>query len=296
MTLWQPDPPEGFENFWRETFEEADEAPLDYERKTQHDVVRDGFTIDVFSFRGVKGTTLHGWFAFPSPTPTPAFLWLPPYSRWSMVPNEYGTREGFCSLSLNYFGEHAFHSETYKPERGYLAEGIESPETWVFRRLFQDSVIAGRILQSLPEVDPGRIGSMGMSQGGGISIWLGAFCPFVRCVVGDMPFGAARPVVFARDIHRYPLRELIDWWSGDPTRRVAAMRTMSYFDTVNMASLCRVPTLVTYGTNDPAVREYEVRSVFEALAGEKKIEAIESGHDWHESMVERNRAWLEKWL
>jgi cephalosporin-C deacetylase len=111
-----------------------------------------------------------------------------------------------------------------------------------------------------------------------------------------MPFGAARPVVFSRDIHRYPLRELIDWWSGDPARRTAAMRTMSYFDTVNMATYCKVPTLVTYGTKDPAVREFEVRSVFEALAGEKEIAAIEWGHDWHESMVDRNRQWLEKWL
>lgn len=314
MTLFHPSLPEGFEAFWASAVSEAMAAPLDFERRKQSEVDSSGFVVDVFSFRGVQGQTLHGWFAYPNdlhpPAPSssgaqtspqeegelPGFLWLPPYSRWSMQPNEYGTREGFCSLSLNYFGEHAFHNETYKPERGYLTEGIESPETWVFRRLFQESVIAGRLLASFPEVDAGRIGSMGMSQGGGLSVWLGAFCPLVRCVVGDMPFGAARPVVFSRDIHRYPLREAIDWWGDSAEKKEAAMRTMSYFDTVNMATFCRVPTLLTFGTKDPAVREYEVRSIYDALPGEKGIEAIDAGHDWHESMVARNAAWFRQWL
>jgi cephalosporin-C deacetylase len=315
VTLFSPSLPDGFEEFWSGTVGEAMSAPLDFDRRAQGEVSRSGFAIDLVSFRGVSGSRLNGWFALPSgdlhpPTPSssgartspqeegefPGFLWLPPYGRWSMQPNEYGTREGFCSLSLNYFGESAFHSEAYTPERGYLAEGIESPATWVFRRVFQDSVLAGRVLAALPEVDAGRIGAMGMSQGGGVAIWMGAFCPFVQCVVGDMPFGAARPVVFSRDVHRYPLREAVDWWGSDASRRAAAMRTMSYFDTVNMASLCRVPTLVTYGTKDPAVREFEVRSVYEALAGEKEIAGIEWGHDWHPSMVERNAAWLRRWL
>jgi cephalosporin-C deacetylase len=212
------------------------------------------------------------------------------------MPNEYGTREGFCSFSLNYFGEHAFHSETYKPERGYLTEGIESPETWVFRRIFQDSVIAGRVMASFPEVDAARIGAMGMSQGGGLAIWMGAFSGLLKCVVADMPFGAARPLVFSRDVHRYPLREAVDWWGPSAEKKAAALQTMSYFDTVNVATRCEVPTLVTFGTKDPAVREYEVRSIYDALPGEKAIAAIDGGHDWHESMVERNADWLERWL
>ncbi len=297
MTLFSPSLPSGFAEFWAETLDEAMEAPLLFERRAQGEVDREGFLIDVFSFRGIDGRTLYGWFAYPKYTTlSPGFLWLPPYGRWSMMPNEYGTRAGFASLSLNYFGEHAFHSESYKPERGYLTEGIESPSTWVFRRIVQDSVLAARVMASMPEVDAGRIGSMGMSQGGGLSVWLGAFCPLVRCVVGDMPFGAARPLVFSRDIHRYPLRELIDWWGTSSEKKEQALRTMSYFDTVNMATQCAVPTLLTYGTKDPAVREYEVRSVYEALIGEKSIESIDWGHDWHESMVERNADWLRSHL
>lgn len=297
MTLQEPYLPDDFDDFWSSTLQEALDAPLSFKRHSQSTVDRSGFTIDVVDFRGVDGRKLYGWFAFPeSGNVSPGFLWLPPYGRWSMMPNEYGTREGFCSFSLNYFGEHAFHSETYKPERGYLTEGIESPQTWVFRRIFQESVMAGRVMETFAEVDSAKIGAMGMSQGGGLAIWLGAFYSLVKCVAADMPFGAARPMVFSRDIHRYPLREAVDWWGLDKAKREAAMRTMSYFDTVNVATRCKAPTLLTFGFKDPAVKEYEVRSIYEALPGMKDIDAIDGGHDWHESMIERNADWLRQWL
>ena len=295
--LQEPYLPEGFEAFWEDTVREADLADLDYSRSAQSEVSRDGFQIDLIDFKGVNGDLLHGWFAFPTDAMmTPGFVWLAPYGRSSMTPNEYGTRAGFCSLSFNYFGEPAFHEEEYEPSRGYFAEGIGSPETWVFRRMFQDSVIAARVLAELEETNAQRIGAMGMSQGGGIAVWMGAMCRQVKAVCADLPFCAARPVVFSRKIKRYPLKELFDWWGDDTGKRKAAMDTMAFFDTVNLATECKVPTLVTVGLKDPAVKPFEVSSVYEALAGEKRLDEIDGGHDWHESMLERNREWLAEHL
>ncbi|HXH59873.1 MAG TPA: acetylxylan esterase [Fimbriimonadaceae bacterium] len=306
MTLQSPNPPEGFSAFWEATVSEASSAPLSYSRKKQSEVVREGFAIDTLELRGVDGRTLHGWFAYgaagaaPSPerhgaagaAPSPGFVWLAPYGRWSMLPNEYGTRAGFCSLCINFHGESAFHREDYTPERGYFTDGIESPETWVFRRLFQDSLLSLRILAELSECDAGRLAAAGMSQGGGFAIWLGAFCDLTKCVCADMPFGAAREIVFSRPIHRYPLKEVVDYMDQSETHRKNAMRTMSFFDTVNIAALCKVPTLLTYGSKDPAVREFEVRSIENALPGEKRVDEIDGGHDWHPTMVDRNREWM----
>lgn len=293
MTLQEPYLPEGFDAFWEDTVREADLADLDFERRPQSEVALEGFKIDLIDFRGVHGDTLHSWFAHEEDAlMTPSFLWLNPYGRFSLPPDEYGTRKGLCSLSFNHFGESAFHEEDYVPERGYFAEGIESPESWVFRRILQDSVIAARVLAELEETNSQRIGAMGLSQGGGIAIWLGAFCRQVKAVCADLPFGAARPKVFERDIKRYPLKEVFDWWGDDQTKRDTAMSTMAFFDTVNIATKSAVPTLVTVGLKDPAVREFEVRSVHEALAGEKELAEIDCGHEWHTSMVERNREWL----
>ncbi len=295
MRLQEPYLPDGFDEFWKGVIEEADSAPLEFDRRHQSSVVRDGFQVDEFSFRGVKGETLNGWIASPlDARRSPAFQWIAPYGRWSMPPNEYGTRPGMVSLSFNFHGEPSFHEESYKPERGYFAKGIGSKETWVFKTMFQNSFIAQRILGSLPEVDPARCSAMGLSQGGGLAVWLGAFSPLVKSVVGDLPFGAARPLVFGQKLIRYPLKEIVDFMDEAEGNRSDAMHTMAYFDTVNLATKCNVPTLLTLGERDPAVKDFEVESIYAALPGVKHLERIDWGHDWHPSMVERNQEWMLK--
>ena len=114
----------------------------------------------------------------------------------------------------------------------------------------------------------------------------------MKCVVADLPFGAARPKVFEQRILRYPLKEIVDYIDGDDRKREEVMNTMSYFDTVNLATRCEVPTLLTLGERDPAVRPFEVESIFEVLPGQKRMERLDWGHDWHPSMVNRNRDWM----
>ncbi len=213
-----------------------------------------------------------------------------------MPPNEYGTREGWTSASLNFFGEGAFYEEAYRPERGYFSQGIESPQTWVFRQLFLDAFLLARILAEQPHVQPGRIGAMGMSQGAGMSIWMGSFCPLIRAVAADMPFLGDMERVMEGKALRYPLKEVFDFIGNDETRRSAVMRTLSYFDTVTVASECRVPTLVSAGLKDPAVRPFQVDAIYSALPGEKSRVDLDWGHDWHPTMVDRNLEWLESHL
>ena len=297
MSVLTPYVPEDFDEFWRETVEEAESAPLEFQRSGTNDYLRSGFKVETLKFRGIDGTSRNGWIAYPVDAHrAPGFLWVPPYGRWSMSPNDYGTREGFVSLSFNFFGEGAFHEEAYVPKRGYFAEGAARPETFVFRRMFQDSLIALRVLEAQSEADEDRLSAMGLSQGGGMAIWLGAWCKQVKCVAADYPFLAAMPWVLAQRIFRYPLKELTDFADSLPLGREVVGHTLSYFDTVNHATRCQVPTLVSLGLKDPAVRPEQVRAVHEALAGHKELAEIESGHDWHPCMIERNRDWLLKWL
>lgn len=297
MSLLEPDVPEDFDAFWAEAVAEAAQQRLDFVRDVQDDVTRPGFTIETLSFRGMGGHARHGWIAYPDGARRlPSFLWIPPYSRWSMMPNQYGTREGMTSFSFNLHGESAFHQEDYTPKRGYFAEGALEPRTWVFRRMVQDCLIALRVLEAQPEVDETRMASMGMSQGGGMSVWLGALSPKIKAVVADMPFLGAMPWVFQKMVHRYPLKELTDFMEANPLGRERVLHTLSYFDTMHFATRCAVPTLLTAGLKDPAVRPDQVRAIFQALAGEKELVELDWGHDWHPSMVDRNLIWLKRFL
>ncbi len=293
MTPFQPYPPEDFEEFWLEAAAEALAVPLNYKRSLNNDFDLDGFTVETLEFSGMSGRTLHGWFAYPQGARRiPAFLWVPPYGRESLLPNSYGTRESFASLSFNFFGYGPFHQEKYVPGQGYFAEGAESPETWIFRRMFQDALIAVKVLQAQVEADEDRIGAMGMSQGGGMSIWLGAWSPIIKAVCADMPFLGAIDSTLKGKVFRYPLKELTDYMDVLPVGEARVLNTVSYFDTMNMASRCEKPTQVSLGVSDPAARPDNVRAIFDALPAKKALRTYACGHEWFPDMIESNRAWM----
>jgi cephalosporin-C deacetylase len=287
--------PDDFQAFWQVTEEQARKAPLRFCRERQSRQSLPGFSLDEIEFDGLDGRRLYGWFAYPMGLgPSPAFLWIPPYGRESMLPNAYGTRPGFASLSLNLHHLGAFHQEKYSPERGYFADGVGSPESWVFRRMFQDLVLAARVLQDQTEVDGDRIGAVGMSQGGGMAIWLGAWCQLVKTVCADMPFLARIVKTLQKPVYRYPLKELTDHMASDRAEIQHVMATLAYYDTVNHAGWCQRPTQVSLGLRDPAARPEDVRAVFDAVRGPKLLRSYDCGHDWFEPMIGNNRQWLSE--
>lgn len=297
MSIVLPDVPEDFDDFWSEARGEAEGVPLDFDRSLGSAYDLEGFSVEALAFRSVGGRTLHGWLAYPpGARRLPGFLWIAPYGRESLLPDAYGTRQGMVSLSFNFFGHGAFHQEKYVRERGYFAEGAGDPSTWIFRTLIQDCLVALRVLQGQLEVDEDRIGAAGMSQGGGLAIAAGAHSPIVRAVCADMPFlGGVRSRLIG-EVHRYPLRELSDFMENTPLGRERLWNTLGYFDTVNQATRCRVPTHVTLGLKDPASRPDSVRSIFDALPGIKELTQLDWGHDWHPDMVPINRAWFARYL
>ncbi len=293
MSLPDQSAPEDFERFWRETADEAKSEPLDFHRSSAPEFSTESHAVERIEFRGMHGAALHGWLAYPpGARRLPAFLWAPPYGRDSRLPDEYGTRPGFTSLSFNHFGLDSFHQEEYTPARGYFAEGADDPGTWVFRRMFQNALIALRVLQAQLEVDESRCASMGLSQGGGMSIWLGAWCPIVRCVCADLPFLGAMQATLSKPVHRYPLKELTDFAGSIPLGMPRVLHTVSYFDTLHHAAHCSVPTQVALGTMDPATRPHVAEAIFDALPGKKRLQRYEAGHDWFPAMIPSNLVWL----
>lgn len=291
--LLRPYIPPGFEEFWGEVVSEANSAPLDFIVAAQNEFFLDSHSVEVFSFRGVDGESRQGWVALPTGlTVAPGFLWLAPYSRWSMLPNRYGVRDGMASISFNFHGESAFHREEYSVERGYMAHGVESRDTWVFKRMFQDAVIVGRIFSQFEGVDSEKIAAMGMSQGGGLAIWMGAWVPWIKAVVADEPFLSGVPWILDAKYFRYPLKELTDVAFASEESEAKVRLTLSYFDTVNQSAFCEKPTRVTLGLKDPSVRPPQVRAVYETLPGIRELEEIDCGHDWHPRMIEGAQEFL----
>jgi cephalosporin-C deacetylase len=293
----RPYVPEDFDEFWLEAAAEAAATPLDFRRSRGNDFDLPGFQVETFEFGAMHGRRLQGWISYPpGERRVPGFVWIPPYGRESLLPNEYGTRAGFASLSFNFFGHPAFHQEKYVTSRGYFSEGAGDPHTFIFRRMLQDTLIATRVLQAQLEVDEDRIAAMGMSQGAGLAIWLGAWSPIVKAVCADMPFLGGIADILSQPVYRYPLKELVDFMETEPLGRERVLNTVSYYDTMNMATRCAKPTHVSLGLKDPSCRPPNVRAIYEALPSGKILREYDWGHDWHPDMVESNRRWLDEHL
>jgi cephalosporin-C deacetylase len=293
FSMMSPYVPEDFDEFWAEATAEADAVKLDFSRRTVGFRGMDEFRVDLLDFQGMSGT-LHGWIAIPNERPgrLPAFLWLPPYGRESSLPDFYSTRAGMVSFSFNFHGHAAFHQEAYQPSRGYFSQGIADPHTWVFREMAQNAHIAMRVLQAQIEADEDRLSVAGLSQGGGMAIWVGAHSPIVKSVVADLPFLSAMNDTLSKEVYRYPLKEVTDFAATIPLGMERVLNTVSYFDTMNQATRCKAPTLVSLGEKDPSVRPACVRATYEALAGPKRLIEYPTGHDWNPGMIPAGRDWM----
>jgi len=287
--------PEDFSSFWSQSTEEAFKTPLEMTRSVSNDFELPGFRVETLSFVGVLGNRIYGWIAVPDGVRNaPGILYIPPYGRESVLPNEYSTRPGYVSLSFNFHGESAFHQEKYVISRGYFADGAESPETWVFRTMFQNAVLASRVLQAQIEVDETRIGAMGISQGAGMSIWLGAWNPIIKSVCADLPFLGLVGDTLLNAVYRYPLKELRDFMDSIPIGEERVLHTLSYFDTVFQAQMAKVPVHVSLGLKDPACRPPTVRAIYDEIPTEKRLVELDWGHDYHPTMIENNVHWFNK--
>lgn len=299
VQLKKPQPPADFEAFWRAVAQEAEATPVRYERV--HFERDDHPTHQVFRLRwvGVDGQGREGWYAIPRrvPTPMPAVLYLPGYGVSTVPINENTMFEGCITFSVNLHGYAVEPNVPYSPELGYFTRGIESPQSYIYRRLVQDSIVAMRVLAAQAEVDSSKLIAAGLSQGGGLAVMLGAWCRLTRCVVAELPALSYWEYLLGRPAWRYPIKEFTDYMERTGTPRETVLQTLQYYDAVNHAPFVRVPTQVSLALKDPGIRAPVVFSLYDAMPKPKRLLIYEElGHDWHPEMRLRLEEWAHETL
>lgn len=73
--------------------------------------------------------------------------------------------------------------------RGHIIRGLaDEPDRLLFRDIFLDTAQLTRVVMSLPEIDPTRVGAMGGSQGGGLTLACAALEPRIKRAAPTFPF------------------------------------------------------------------------------------------------------------
>ncbi|MBA2952653.1 prolyl oligopeptidase family serine peptidase [Nocardioides sp. MAH-18] len=298
--------PEDLEEFWQETLDALpDPAP-------SYAVVASGLvTVETWevTFAGHDGAPVRAWLHLPAgplrSDSLPGVVQFQGYNGGRGLPHEhvFWASAGYAHLVVDTRGQGSGWTTgaTADPagsgpaQPGFLTRGIDSRDTYYYRRVYADAVAAVEVLRGHPLVDPSRVAVAGGSQGGGISTSVAALAPSsVAAVLPDVPFlcdfRRATSVAQAE-----PYLELVRYLAAHRPSVPAVFATLSYFDAAVLAPRASAPALFSVALMDRTCPPSTVFAAFNAYGGPKSIEVYEfndhEGGEAHHRV--RQLAWLD---
>ena len=125
---------------------------------------------------------------------------------------------------------------------GFATHGLESPEGYLYRRLFVDAHHAVEAAAALAEVDPTRIAVTGGSQGGGLAIAAAGLNHRVIAAMPDVPFMCAFPRALGLT-DEPPYADIAGYLSVHRDQVDSVYRTLSYCDAALLGARAACPAL-----------------------------------------------------
>ena len=151
---------------------------------------------DLF-FSGVGGARVHAKLLRPrnAGKPHPAVLQFHGYSGGS---GDWADKLGYVGMgytlaALDCRGQGGLSEDVGGVKgntlRGHIIRGLDGPpENMLFRQIYLDTAQLAKIVMEMPDVDPKRIGAMGGSQGGGLTLACVGLEPRVKLAAPVFPF------------------------------------------------------------------------------------------------------------
>lgn len=273
--------PADFDEFWSSTLEESRAFDI---AVTVNPVDSGLRTIDVYdvSFAGYGGQPVRAWLRVPAGAtgPLPAIVQFVGYGggRGNAVENLLWSSAGFAHFQMDTRGQGSSHSTGDTPDpvgsgpqgAGFMTRGIESRETYYYRRVFVDAVRAIEAARSLDLIDASRLAVLGESQGGGIALAASGLVPDIAALVTRVPFLCDfRRATVITDSE--PYKEIGRYLAVHRLSSERVHETLSYFDGVNFARRGEAPALFSTALMDPICPPSTVFAAYNTYSGLKEI-------------------------
>ncbi|MGW8889037.1 acetylxylan esterase [Streptomyces sp. NPDC055749] len=301
--------PDGFDDFWERTLREAPAGGPGLAEKPVFATVDAGLTqirtYDV-TVPGFAGRPAHGWLRLPtgSTEPLSCVVEFLGYGRGRGLAHEnlLWAAAGYAHLIMDTRGQGWSASGGSTPDTdageagtvpGFLTRGIESPETYYYRRVFTDAVRSVEAMRTHPEIDPERIVVTGISQGGGIALAVAGLVPGLAGVMPDVPFLCDVPRG-ARIGGLPPYTEIATYLKLHRDRTEAVFGTLSFFDAALHATRATAPALFSIAMMDEICPPSTCFTAYNLYAGPKDVRVYEfNGHEGGAEYQQREQlAWV----
>lgn len=249
-----------FEKFWQESlsmYPKADPVltPVDSPIKT----------LDIYdvTILGYNGDPIKGWFLSPKALSEkrPLITIFEGYGggRGEAIEWMFWPSAGYPTLVMDTRGQGGGHRRGVTPDgnyprpnqsAGFMTAGISNPRDYYYRRVYVDAVAFTEAGKKLPNVDSARIVTTGGSQGGGISLAAASLNPEVYAVMADVPFLChfERAIEMTDD---YPYQEIANYFRIQRDSIANSLKTLSYFDCMNLVTMAKAKALISVGLHDP---------------------------------------------
>lgn len=273
--------PSDFDSFWADTLASTRRFPLDV---VVTPVDTGLATLDVFDveFSGYEGQRVKAWLRVPRAAegPLATLVQFQGYGggRAHAIDDLLWSSAGYAHLLVDTRGQGSSWGggDTPDPDGsgpqhpGFMTRGIDSRETYYYRRVFTDAVRAVEAARSLDVVDEARVAVLGGSQGGGITLAVAGLVEGLAAIVPRVPFLCDFPratTITDND----PYKEIGRYLAVHREKTARVHAVLSYFDGVNFSKRATAPAFFTTALMDPVCPPSTVFGAFNNYAGEKQI-------------------------
>jgi len=290
--------PADFDEFWDRTLAESRAAGGDVILVPAESPVSE-LVVEDLTFAGFGGEPIRGWVIRPRDSqPRATVVQYVGYGGGRGLPHEHlhWASSGFVHVVMDTRGQGSAWGtggDTPDPHGsgpafpGFMTRGIQSRESYYYRRVFTDAVRLIDAVRGFDFVDPIAVAVTGGSQGGAISLAVAGLVPGLRAVMPDVPFlcDFRRSVELTPDA---PFTELRNYLAIHRDVVDETFTTLSYFDGVNFARRATAPARFSVALMDPIVLPSTVFAAYNDYAGDdREIDVYPyngheggQGHQW----------------
>ncbi len=270
-----------FDWFWEDVQAQTSLIPLDASVKL--DPLRSTEEVEVYQvhYLSLDRIRIFGWYCLPRRRVgrLPAIIRVPGYLMDPPIPKALAEK-GYAAFFAAPRGKVRSRNQFDPGYPGLLTYSLCDRHTYSYRGFYADVWRIVDFLLQRDEVDSGRIGVSGHSQGGGLAVVTAAMRPEIAAASAGAPYLCGF-IDSIRLTDTYPYREISDYLQRHPEQQAAAEESLAYFDGINFADKISCPIIVNIGLQDNVCPPETGYALFERIASaDKRLYAYEGhGHD-----------------
>jgi cephalosporin-C deacetylase len=168
--------------------------------------------------------------------------------------------------------------------KGQIVRGLDdAPEKLLFRQIFLDTAQLAKIVMEMDDVDETRVGAMGGSQGGGLTLACVALEPRISRAAPQFPFLSDYLRVWQMDQAKDAYAELKDFFRHhDPQhkREEELFTRLGYIDIQNLMPRVKADVMMAVGLMDTICPPSTQFAAYNKITSKKSLEVYpDFGHE-----------------